>query len=105
VCCAEFQQKLARTVPRLEYRTKTERRCGAQTKYIASETAAEQVTRKEVSPMTRRIKVRGVRLEELDDEKLALAYWLMAKRAVAEKREREAADKRKRLHAKPGGRS
>jgi hypothetical protein len=44
----------------------------------------------------RRIKVRGVRRSEIDTDKLALAYWLMAKRAVEEKREREAKDKARR---------
>lgn len=45
--------------------------------------------------MTRRIKVRGVRREVLDDDKLALAYWLMAKAAVEEKRRREAEEKKR----------
>lgn len=54
--------------------------------------------------MARRIKVRGIRREELDDEKLALAYWLMAKRAVAEKREREAKEKEARRASGPEGR-
>lgn len=45
---------------------------------------------------TRRIKVRGIRRDEIDTDKLALAYWLMAKRAVEEKREREAAEKAER---------
>jgi hypothetical protein len=44
----------------------------------------------------RRIKVRGIRRVEIDTDKLALAYWLMAKRAVEEKREREAKEKAKR---------
>jgi hypothetical protein len=42
---------------------------------------------------SRRIRVRGVRRSEIDADKLALAYWLMAKRAVEEKRAREAAEK------------
>lgn len=46
--------------------------------------------------MTRRIKVRGVRRETLDEDKLALAYWLMAKSAVEEKRRREAEEKKRR---------
>lgn len=44
----------------------------------------------------KRIKVRGVRREEIDTDKLALAYWLMAKRAVDDKRQREADDKAQR---------
>ena len=43
----------------------------------------------------RRIKVKGVRREEIDADKLALAFWLMAKAAVEQKREREAAEKKK----------
>jgi hypothetical protein len=38
----------------------------------------------------RRIKVRGVRRAELDTNQLALALWLMAKRAAEEKRDRRA---------------
>jgi hypothetical protein len=41
------------------------------------------------SRMARRIKVRGVRREELDTEKIAFVFWMMAKRQVQEKRERE----------------
>ena len=44
----------------------------------------------------RRIKVRGIQRGEIDIDKLALAYWLMAKRAVEEKRQREADEKAKR---------
>ena len=44
----------------------------------------------------RRIKVRGIQRDEIDIDKLALAYWLMAKRAVEEKRQREAEEKAKR---------
>ncbi len=44
----------------------------------------------------RRIKVRGIQRHEIDIDKLALAYWLMAKRAVEEKRQREAEEKAKR---------
>lgn len=44
----------------------------------------------------RRIRIRGIQREQIDTDKLALAYWLMAKRAVEEKRKREAEDKRKR---------
>jgi hypothetical protein len=50
----------------------------------------------------RRIKVRGVRRAEIDSDKLALAFWLMAKRAVEEKREREAEEKKTRSERKPG---
>jgi hypothetical protein len=45
-------------------------------------------------PQQRRIKVTGVRKETIDTDKLSLAYWLMAKRAVELKRERAAAEKR-----------
>ena len=43
-----------------------------------------------------RIKVRGIRRAEIDADKLALAYWLMAKRAVEDKRAREAAERANR---------
>jgi hypothetical protein len=45
---------------------------------------------------TRRIKVKGVRRDEIDTEQLALVYWLQAKRILREKREREAQEKAKR---------
>jgi hypothetical protein len=45
---------------------------------------------------TRRIKVKGVRRDEIDTEQLALIYWLQAKRVLREKREREAKAKAKR---------
>ncbi len=50
--------------------------------------------------MTRRIKVRGVRRETLDEDKLALAYWLLAKAAVEQKREREAEERKQRTQVK-----
>jgi hypothetical protein len=43
-----------------------------------------------------------VRREPLDDDKLALAYWLMAKRAVEEKRRRDAEDKQSRREDSDG---
>jgi hypothetical protein len=43
-----------------------------------------------------RIKVEGVRREEIDTEQLSLVYWLQAKRVLREKREREAKEKAKR---------
>jgi hypothetical protein len=46
--------------------------------------------------MTRRIKIKGVRKSEISAEDLALAYWLIAKRQLREKREREAKEKAKR---------
>jgi hypothetical protein len=49
---------------------------------------------------TRRIKVRGIAREEIDEDKLALAYWLMAKSAVEQKRVREAEEKKKRRGGK-----
>jgi hypothetical protein len=38
----------------------------------------------------RRIKVRGVRTDELDTEQYGLVLWLQAKRALRERREQEA---------------
>jgi hypothetical protein len=46
--------------------------------------------------MARRIKVKGVRKSEIDTEQLALIYWLMAKRQLRERREREVQAKAKR---------
>jgi hypothetical protein len=45
---------------------------------------------------TRRIRVKGIKREEIDTEQLALVYWLQAKRVLREKREREAQEKAKR---------
>jgi hypothetical protein len=45
---------------------------------------------------TRRIKVKGIKRDEIDTEQLALIYWLQAKRVLREKREREAQEKAKR---------
>jgi hypothetical protein len=45
---------------------------------------------------TRRIKVKGIKRDEIDSEQLALIYWLQAKRVLREKREREAQEKAKR---------
>lgn len=42
----------------------------------------------------KRLRVRGVRRTEIDADKLALAYWLMAKHAVDQKRSRAAEAKR-----------
>jgi hypothetical protein len=39
---------------------------------------------------SRRIKVKGVRRDEIDTEQLALIYWLQSKRVLRERREREA---------------
>lgn len=38
---------------------------------------------------TRRIKVKGVRKDQLDTEQLAMIYWLQAKRVLRERRQRE----------------
>jgi hypothetical protein len=46
--------------------------------------------------MSRRIRVKGVRRDEIDTEQLALIYWLQAKRVLREKREREVQAKTKR---------
>lgn len=45
---------------------------------------------------TRRVRVKGVRRDEIDTEQLALIYWLQAKRVLRERREREAKAKAKR---------
>jgi hypothetical protein len=47
-------------------------------------------------PQSRRIKVKGVRRDEIDSEQLALIYWLQAKRVLRERREREAKERAKR---------
>jgi hypothetical protein len=44
---------------------------------------------------SRRIKVTGVRRDEIDTEQLALVYWLQAKRILKERRANEAAAKGK----------
>ncbi len=44
---------------------------------------------------SRRIKVKGVRRDEIDAEQLALIYWLQAKRVLRERREREAKEREK----------
>jgi hypothetical protein len=49
---------------------------------------------------TRRIRVKGIKKDEIDTEQLALIYWLMAKRQLKEKREREAQEKAKRREGK-----
>lgn len=46
--------------------------------------------------MQRRIRVRGIRREEIDSEQLALVYYLMGKRLVQEKRQREEKERKKR---------
>ncbi len=46
--------------------------------------------------MQRRIRVKGVRREEIDSEQLALVYYLMGKRLVQEKRQRAEAERKKR---------
>ncbi len=45
---------------------------------------------------SRRIKVTGVRREEIDTEQLALVYWLQAKRILKQRRVDELAAKVKR---------
>ncbi len=59
--------------------------------------------RKGVELGQRRIKVRGIRKEEIDSDQLALVYWLMAKRAVEEKRQRDAEHRRRRRANRQGG--
>jgi hypothetical protein len=53
---------------------------------------------------TRRIKVTGVKRDEIDTEQLALVYWLQAKRILRERRanERAAREKAKRQKSEGG---
>jgi hypothetical protein len=44
---------------------------------------------------SRRVQVKGIKREEIDTEGLAIAYWLLAKSALRERREREAKAKAK----------
>jgi hypothetical protein len=44
----------------------------------------------------RRIKVKGVRKDEIDTEQLALVYWLQAKRILRERREQDEKAKAKK---------
>jgi hypothetical protein len=53
--------------------------------------------------VTRRIKVRGIRREELDADQLAFVFFTMAKRRVKEKR-RKALEERERRQRKEGPR-
>lgn len=46
--------------------------------------------------MPRRVRIKGVRRDEIDTEQLALIYWLQAKRILRERRERDAQAKTKR---------
>ncbi len=52
-------------------------------------------------PQSRRIKVRGVRRDEINTEQLALIYWLQAKRVLRERREREAKARAKQRRQQP----
>jgi hypothetical protein len=51
----------------------------------------------------RRIKVSGVRREEIDTEQLALVYWLQAKRVLRQRRLDAEAAKRKAKRRKIEG--
>jgi hypothetical protein len=44
----------------------------------------------------RRVKVRGIRKEEISADQLAVVFWLLGKAAVEERRQREAEEKKKR---------
>ncbi len=44
----------------------------------------------------KRIRVQGVKKDEIDTEQLALIYWLQAKRILRERRQREEKAKAKR---------
>jgi hypothetical protein len=59
------------------------------------ETGRNNQGRRQLS-MARRIKVKGVKKSELSPEDVALAYWLLAKRELKIKREREAKERNKR---------
>lgn len=48
----------------------------------------------------KRLRVRGIRKDEIDTDQLALVYWLMAKRAVEDKRRRDLEEKKRRRAAK-----
>ncbi len=50
----------------------------------------------------RRIKVRGVRTDEIDPEQYGLVLWLQAKRALRERREQEAKARAKRQERQRG---
>jgi len=50
--------------------------------------------------MAKRITVKGVRRDEVDVDQLALVYYLMAKRQVAEKRQKAADVRDKRAAVK-----
>jgi hypothetical protein len=50
-----------------------------------------------------RIKVKGVRRDEIDTEQLALVYWLQAKRVLKERRASEQAAKAKAKRRKIEG--
>jgi hypothetical protein len=52
---------------------------------------------------SRRIKVKGVRREEIDTEQLALVYWLQAKRLLRERRASEQAARQKAKRRKVEG--
>jgi hypothetical protein len=53
----------------------------------------------------RRIKVTGVRREEIDTEQLALVYWLQAKRVLRQRRlDSEAAKRKAKRRESEGGR-
>jgi hypothetical protein len=49
---------------------------------------------------SKRIKVKGVRRDEIDTEQLALIYWLQAKRVLAERRQASAKAKAKHQERK-----
>jgi hypothetical protein len=52
---------------------------------------------------TRRIKVTGVKRDEIDTEQLALVYWLQAKRILRERRANEQAAREKAKRRKGEG--
>jgi hypothetical protein len=78
----------------LEKRTKTEHAEPAHTGFIPNAHTVNK--RKGVGMTETRIKVRGIRKETISSDELALVYWLLAKRAVEQKRERDAEAKRRR---------
>lgn len=49
---------------------------------------------------SRRIQVKGVKRAEIDTEQLSLAFWLLAKSALRERREQEKKAKERQQRAK-----
>jgi hypothetical protein len=105
VVCADCQQSVNPYRLKLEYRTKTEHGDARDTRDTNQTRRSNHVTTKTKGgafsvTRSKRIKVKGVRRDEIDTEQLALIYWLLAKRSLREKRAREAQEKAKRRERK-----